>query len=427
MSCLSPELSQQCLSACSTTFDGCLIKCNDDVSCISTCNRQYSSCIDVCPCGDGCLDGCPCDEPNTWCCRAEPENAFQYEACVIRSKQHLGQCLDICASFDGACHQNCTDQYNSSIDNCPCMDQCLEGCPCDGFDCNELKSPVDVIIYALDSVTWDDREFLVNWNVTEPGMPLSITSSGHFQQGVDDETSKRYRCAFQLNNKFHLVGGQGQSDKAHYVLANDQLEHKTDLTFNFYDGLCYGNSADGLALLCAPDKYEDYKSCWSYNEEQDEFFNAPSTMFNHRLGGLTFFIDQFVVVAGWEASGRVEMLDDENWSLLTASNELLNNYKNFSPVVLDNALFLFGDYNRNGNVFKFTHETGWIVHPQKFNSYGQTSIGFGSQVFHLGTSDGTEQPIEYWELQPTGEFKIVTSDFKFDNWYVPYLWISEFI
>ena len=420
MSCLSPELSLQCNTSCTNSFDKCLIQCNDEPICISTCNRQYGSCVSDCPCGANCTDGCPCEEPSTWCCRAEPENSFQHQTCVIKSKQSLNDCLDLCEFFDAQCHQICTDVYNVDINECPCMENCVGGCPCNGFDCNELKSPIDLQIYALDSVKWEDKECQIIWNVTYPGQPLQITPVNNFQQ--IDESNKRYRCAFQYKGQFHLVGGSGNFNKSHYVL-NSELQQLNDLDFAFDGGLCYGAKEE--ALVCAP-AYNN-KACWRYD---GSFSSIESTTHNHYLGGLTFYMDEFLIIAGWpeswEAMGKVESYND-GWNIFPGSHELLNNYKNFSPVVLGKTLFLFGDYFRNGDLLMYDQLNGWQVHAQKFSHYGQTSIGSGNQVVHLGTSDGASLPVEYWELQPTGEFKITQSEATFENWYVPYMWLTEHV
>ena len=47
------------------------------------------------------------------------------------------------------------------------------------------------------------------------------------------------------------------------------------------------------------------------------------------------------------------------------------------------------------------------------------------KVVHLGTSDGTNKPIEYWALQPNGLFEISKSEQQFANWYLPYMWLTE--
>ena len=65
------------------------------------------------------------------------------------------------------------------------MENCQGGCPCEQFDCSQLESPTDLRIYALDSVTWEDKEVKIQWNVTSPGVPISITPSEIFSSGVD--------------------------------------------------------------------------------------------------------------------------------------------------------------------------------------------------------------------------------------------------
>ena len=65
---------------------------------------------------------------------------------------------------------------------------------------------------------------------------------------ISVKTYKRYRCAFQIFNQFHLVGGGDQYDKSHFVLDSDQLVRKPDLSFTFNDGLCYGTSAKGFKI-----------------------------------------------------------------------------------------------------------------------------------------------------------------------------------
>ena len=198
--CSSPELSVQCESFCNVRHHECLADC-DEISCTASCNRDYADCFDQCPCNDACPEGCPCLN-NFWCCQEKPGNAYQNEACVIEQKEQLDNCLSKCSVFEKNCHEKCTDKYNSDLSECPCFDNCQDGCPCDKFDCDDLSSPKNLTIYALDSVSWAEKEFLVS--VRASGL-IETQPMQNFQ-GLEISNT-RYRCAFTLNNQLHLVGG----------------------------------------------------------------------------------------------------------------------------------------------------------------------------------------------------------------------------
>jgi len=42
---------------------------------------------------------------------------------------------------DVECETDCTHQFKSRQQNCPCEDNCLAGCPCDDFDCDSGEIP----------------------------------------------------------------------------------------------------------------------------------------------------------------------------------------------------------------------------------------------------------------------------------------------
>jgi len=51
----------------------------------------------------------------------------------------LTACIVACDPSDVSCPSNCLRDQEECIKDCPCHDNCLEGCPCDTYDC-ELPS-----------------------------------------------------------------------------------------------------------------------------------------------------------------------------------------------------------------------------------------------------------------------------------------------
>ena len=47
------------------------------------------------------------------------------------------QCTDTCSNHVG-CLESCTLDYAKNLENCPCQPNCIDGCPCNFYDCTDI-------------------------------------------------------------------------------------------------------------------------------------------------------------------------------------------------------------------------------------------------------------------------------------------------
>ena len=134
---------KDCYDACTTA--ACKDECDDEWVPREVC------CHRLCPCHTGCPDGCPCT--GDWNCPPpelnnndfchisgiefpEPDQRCLDEwqevvtECVTPCKEASYECAVACEKGDIECVNNCkTEEYNCKK-QCPCYEDCPQGCPC---------------------------------------------------------------------------------------------------------------------------------------------------------------------------------------------------------------------------------------------------------------------------------------------------------
>jgi len=132
----------ECEDACQDVNFKCIINCNGDGQCVSACTRTFTNCLDNCPCHINCYEGCPCPNDNDFCViHCHDKFKDEYDVCHNDLRAQLFKCEDDCGPFNPECEHQCFVNYENQMKNCPCMDNCPEGCPCPAFDCGGGTTP----------------------------------------------------------------------------------------------------------------------------------------------------------------------------------------------------------------------------------------------------------------------------------------------
>ena len=133
------KIGQDCSKACSgPEADICRDECLD----------KFGVCFNGCPCHTNCPNGCPCGnyltEDDIDCCSDVDINPPENENCVILWEEEIEQCRDHCSAStqqclvacegDESCRAVCYDNNARCVGQCPCYDECPNGCPCPVFD-----------------------------------------------------------------------------------------------------------------------------------------------------------------------------------------------------------------------------------------------------------------------------------------------------
>ena len=147
------ELTYKCIIECDPSDQLCITAClREDTTCIQGKRTQFESEMVfsgnftlyylACPCESECIDGCEgCHNPVCQC-KEKRENP-EWNSCIDSNSIKLGRCMYDC-NDDLECETDCTQQFKSRQQNCPCEDNCSAGCPCDDFDCDSGEIPGSV-------------------------------------------------------------------------------------------------------------------------------------------------------------------------------------------------------------------------------------------------------------------------------------------
>ena len=102
----------------------------EDSRCQAICLENNMQAMEDCPCASNCPNGCDgCQSIFCGTC-VDPEiDDVNYKVCVDRNSADLDFCLKRCTN-DVSCHRSCYDDFESNLEDCPCMKNCPAGCPC---------------------------------------------------------------------------------------------------------------------------------------------------------------------------------------------------------------------------------------------------------------------------------------------------------
>merc|ERR1719394_671364 len=133
--CPDYDLSLICTGKCDDQYLQCISSCGSDSNCLMDCNRDSVACSGSCPCHTDCVGGCSgCENPTCSSCN-DATNDNNLDACLSKNGKTLGQCIVECQN-DSGCKSACVTNFENEYANCPCQENCPNGCPCDNYQCD---------------------------------------------------------------------------------------------------------------------------------------------------------------------------------------------------------------------------------------------------------------------------------------------------
>ena len=127
---------------------------------------------------------------------SDVENDPNFAACENQALDEYYACLGECVPPGPECLSNCNRIYDENFNNCPCQQNCPDGCPCPNFECT------------------DPRAVLVLNSYYGPNVPVLIDAEGRFDTNLvtqfGEETQVHGSCSVTYRNKFYIFGGQFQ-------------------------------------------------------------------------------------------------------------------------------------------------------------------------------------------------------------------------
>lgn len=126
--------------------------------CYERCSKDLKRNLDNCPCYKNCRNGCPC---NTYdCCEYNIARVFKYslwidfiviefqlwlsqsikafvnpviehnQICGSKCLSSLAECNQKCFIYNRNCYDTCQEIMKECIQECLCIGECYDGCPC---------------------------------------------------------------------------------------------------------------------------------------------------------------------------------------------------------------------------------------------------------------------------------------------------------
>ena len=262
-------------------------------------------------------------------CRDVDSNP-DFVACEDAFQQIYLTCIGKCPHGDYPCLAKCNREYEASVKDCPCQENCPNGCPCPNYSCRgngsikidfkllprysiELISDCEsfdketttkvittttatttstsvststttttTTISTTTSLAQNKTVLVLNsWNGWKPALLLDATGR---QDELDcfshDENAEAYQsCSLTWQNQLHIFGGNSNRRQISR-LSGYRLEFIGSLPFDHHLGACT-NFADQKIFLCF-NYYIGFKTCRWSREPLGTFEQATLASYDHR-------------------------------------------------------------------------------------------------------------------------------------------------
>ena len=178
------------------------------------------------------------------------------------------ECVTQCEVDDSVCLQVCAREYALNLKNCPCEENCPEGCPCKEYEC-PTRNTWSLVINTRDS----------------KNSPLVVDGYGQSKEidfSYQSQTEAFGSCSVVWNGKMHLFGGSFYKRQIS-VVDQCQLKKIGELTFDMFYGACAQRN-DAKIYIC----FEAYnnpatgRNCRQSDAPLDSFSQLPSSNYNHQ-------------------------------------------------------------------------------------------------------------------------------------------------
>ena len=285
-----------------------------------------------------------------------------YVKCFDAANRKLAECFMGCSQDD--CTRNCSREYETSLSNCPCAENCPVGCPCPvetGYCSDyEAKKGFDLLVLS----TYD----LGN----EMGTKLLIDSEGNdktksgFRFQYENGATVYGSCAFTHNSDgritHYVLGGHSNDSRSHTQISRVEgctlRQSEFPLPFKFSYGACnsFEQQADTYILLCFPSndggQSTDQQQCWRWNgdERNDAFQQVTPSKYKHKYTSLASYKGVPLAVGGWHSNtNKVESLQPQGWKE-EAYYEYHNELYRYAAVSTEESVIIMGGATRKGDI-----------------------------------------------------------------------------
>ena len=151
------------------------------------------------------------------------------------------ECVGEC-NTDYSCSSQCSREFEAQTKNCPCKENCPNGCPCTDYSCPDSTTTEELTTTTIPSAK-KSILILSTFGRRDPDGPVITDSTGKvsyagedFNFEYDDNTEVEHGCSVTYRGEFYVYGS---SDKTQIAKVNGcKLERVGSLSFYFYYGGC---------------------------------------------------------------------------------------------------------------------------------------------------------------------------------------------
>ena len=183
------------------------------------------------------------------------------------------ECFIECGIGDMECEADCLRDFHENLKKCPCQELCLDGCPCDQYDCSVAETTTVSTTTTVASTTTKAET-----TRTQPSDDLAILAINSYRDeksaivaldgrineqpyfSFNDYTDAYEACSVQYKGEMIVLGGSDQQTQISKVI-NCKLTRTASLPFNLNRGGCSVFGDDEL-MLCFD--YANAKTCWRF-------------------------------------------------------------------------------------------------------------------------------------------------------------------
>ena len=180
-------------------------------------------------------------------------------------------CVNACFG-DNVCVQQCNREYEENRVNCPCQENCPEGCPCPAYECPTGSQSSWVLPL---NTYWKSNDFTT----------LIIDGFGRSKKinfSYDSKTEVSGSCSVVWHGKMYVFGGLVYNRQISMV-EDCRLKLVGQLPFGMSLGAC--SQRDNEVIYICFENYNDpstYKNCYESSGSLDSFSKLPSSSYQHK-------------------------------------------------------------------------------------------------------------------------------------------------
>ena len=209
------------------------------------------------------------------------------------------ECVGEC-NTDYSCSSQCAREFEAQTKNCPCKENCPNGCPCTDYSCpdstttlstttkqtttEELRTTTKTTTTSTAIPTAKSSILILStYSYRDPNGPVITDSTGKVAYAGDvfnfeygDQTDVYYGCSITYRGDFYVLGSK--NEKTQIAKVNGcRLERIGSLSFEFYSGGC--SVANEEIFICF--SYNDKKQCYVGNDPLGSFSKISKSNFDH--------------------------------------------------------------------------------------------------------------------------------------------------